>query len=245
MTDQTFTTPRPVRFEVRVPSGDVDVTTTGDGVSEVALSGSPRLVEAATVELVGDRLVVELPRRGLNFFTTMTGRLKVQARVPERSSVEIASAAGAASLQGTFAALDLKSASGGLRLAGEVVGDATVKTVSGEVRLGRVGGDLDAQVVSGDVSAEAVGGSVSVKSVSGDVRVGSLREGRASIHSVSGDVELGIAPGTNVDVDAGTASGRLHADMPLAQVPDGTEGPTVVIRGKTVSGDFRVFRAAA
>jgi hypothetical protein len=99
------------------------------------------------------------------------------------------------------------------------------------------------RTVSGDVAAESVGGSVSVKSVSGDVHVGSLREGKAEIQSVSGNIELGVAPGTNLDVDAGSASGDLASEVPLSDTPSGEPGPTLIVRSRTVSGDVRVFRA--
>jgi hypothetical protein len=63
--------------------------------------------------------------------------------------------------------------------------------------------------------------------------------------SVSGDIELGVPVGTNLDIDAGSVSGDLASEVPLGSDPgvDSTDGPTLVVRGKTVSGDFRVFRA--
>ncbi len=82
-----------------------------------------------------------------------------------------------------------------------------------------------------------------MRSVSGDVRVGSLREGAVTVQSVSGDVELGIAPGSNLDVDATSASGELSSEVPLADAPSEDGGPTLVVRSRSVSGDFRVFRA--
>ena len=150
-------------------------------------------------------------------------------------------------VDGRLAALEIKTVSGDMRANGEIEGNATVKTVSGDLRVAAIGGDLRVQSVSGDVTARSVGGSVEAKSVSGDVRVESVREGNATATSISGDIEIGVAAGSNVDVDANSVSGELSSEVPLASDPAAGgvgDGPTVVVRGKTVSGDFRVFRAA-
>jgi putative adhesin len=183
MAEQRFATPRPVRLEVRVPVADVDVATVDGGESTVTLEGSPKLVDATKVELVGDRLVVE-PRRKTfsSLFGRFDGSLHVRARVLHHARVEIVTASGDATLEGTFAGLETKSASGDIRVMGELDGNASAKTVSGDVRLPRVVGDV-------------------------------------------------------------TASGDLSSEVPLSDTPGGDVGPTVVVRGNTVSGDFRVFRA--
>jgi DUF4097 and DUF4098 domain-containing protein YvlB len=129
---------------------------------------------------------------------------------------------------------------------GEIAGDASVKTVSGDARLERVGRDVTAQTVSGDLRIGPVGGSAEAKTVSGDIRFDAVTAGDVRFTSVSGDIEIGIAQGSALDVDAGSTSGDLSSEVPLGSEPlvgEGEDAPTVVLRGRTVSGDVKVFRA--
>jgi hypothetical protein len=245
MTEEHFSTPQPIELSVRIAAGVIDVRTADGEESTVRLDGPPKLIESARVELVGNRLTVEQRKHSLiEWFGHREDALQVQVQLPHRSRVSVATASADASLDGTFAGVEMKSASGAVTVSGRLEGDAVIKTVSGAARLPSVGGDLTAQSVSGDVTAEAVDGSVSVNSVSGDLRIGSVRQGRVNVQSVSGDVELGVAPGSGVDIDAGSASGQLTSEVPLSDAPSDASGPTVVIRGNTVSGDIRVLRAA-
>jgi hypothetical protein len=253
MAEHRFHTPQPVELEVNVPAGDVEVETVDGDESVVTVTGSEKLVEETRVELVGNRLVVELRRKGafgimisIGDFSIGGLHLNVRARVPHASLATLQTAAADMTLRGRFASLETKSAAGDLTVDGEIEGDAHVKTVSGDVRLRSVGGELTVQTVSGDVGASSVQNGVFAKSVSGDVRVDSVHEGKVSAQSVSGDIEIGVAAGTNLDVDAGSVSGDLASEVPLADDPHALvgDGPTLVVRGKTVSGDFRVFRAA-
>jgi hypothetical protein len=253
MGEHRFHTPEPAELEIKVPVGEIDVETVDGDESVITVEGSERLVDLTEVRQEGRRLVVEL-RGKKPFGITISigdlsfgngGRLSVRARVPHGSDASVSTASADMNVRGQIRSLETKSASGDLVVRGEIERDATVKTVSGDAFLDRVGGSLRFQTVSGDLIARSVEHSVDGKSVSGDVRLESTREGNVSVQSVSGDIEVGVAPGTNLDVDAGSVSGDLASEVPLGSDP-GTavgEGPTLVVRGKTVSGDFRVYRA--
>jgi Toastrack DUF4097 len=251
-TEHRFHTPDGVELDVNVPAGAIDVETVDGVESVVVLEGDERLVDQTRVELHGRRLSVHYRGRkplgitiSIGDFSFGSGRLRVRASVPHGADASLTTASADMDLAGRLATLTTKSASGDLTVRGTVDGDAVLKTVSGDVRLERVGGSLRCQSVSGDVDVAWVGHEVETKTVSGDLRVGSVREGDASFTSVSGDVEIGIAAGSFLDVDAGSVSGDLSSEVPLSSAPEGNgHGPTVVLRGKTVSGDVKVFRAA-
>jgi len=254
MADHRFHTPEPVELAVKIPSGDIDIETIDGDESTIEVEGDEKLVELTEVRQEGRRIVVELRGKkpfgitisigDFSFAQGATG-LRVRARIPHRSRADVSTASADTTVHGRLETLELKSASGDLVAMGEIERDAIVKTVSGDVVLDRVGAELRVQTVSGDARASFVGGSVVSKTVSGDVRLESVRQGNVSSQSVSGDIEIGVAPGTNLDVDAGSVSGDLSSEVPLgSERGDGGEGPTLVVRGKTVSGDFRVFRGA-
>jgi DUF4097 and DUF4098 domain-containing protein YvlB len=252
MAEHRFRTPDGVQLDIDIPAGAVEINTVEGDESVVMVEGSERLVEQTEVELSGHTLRVAFRGKkvfGIPFLWGDLGggsRLNVRVTVPHGAKADVSTASADLRVDGRLRALGLKTASGDLVAHGEVERDADVKTVSGDVRIEHVGGAVRAQTVSGDVEVDWVGGSVDAKSVSGDLRFRSVREGDTKFTSVSGDVEIGIASGSLLDVDAGSVSGALSSEVPLASIPlgGGEGGPTVVLRGKTVSGDVKVFRAS-
>jgi DUF4097 and DUF4098 domain-containing protein YvlB len=249
MLEHTFETPLPLRLEVTIPSGDIEVESTDGEQTHVTVDGDDRMLENVEVRHDGGKIVVSVREKskfGISLSFGNSG-LRVQARVPHGAGVKVKTASADTELAGSFAGLDVNSASGDVQMRGEVAEDVRIKTVSGDVELERVAGDLSVQCVSGDIRARSVAGSVDTKSVSGDIRIESLTAGDVRFSSVSGDIELGIAQGSLLDVDAGSTSGDLSSEVPLASEPvmgESAAAPTVVLRGRTVSGDVKVFRAA-
>jgi DUF4097 and DUF4098 domain-containing protein YvlB len=254
MLERSFQTPLPLTLEVSIPSGDIDVETTDTEETTLTVDGDERLLEQVEIRHDGNRVVVAMRGKGkfgleLSLGSLVFGNsgLRVEAHVPHGAAVKVKTASADTDLAGQFGRIEVNSASGDVRARGEIAEDAIVKTVSGDVELEHVDGDLSVQCVSGDVRARAVAGSVDTKSVSGDIRLETLAAGNVRFTSVSGDVEIGIAPGSLLDVDAGSTSGDLSSEVPLASEPpageDNAAAPTVVLRGRTVSGDVHVFRA--
>jgi DUF4097 and DUF4098 domain-containing protein YvlB len=252
MAEHRFHTPGPVELEIHIPVGDIHVETVDGEESYVSVTGAEKLVEQTRVSLDGNKLTIGHKGKKSSGITISIGErsfgsggLQISAKVPHRSQASLTTAAADMKLRGRYRSVETKSASGDLTVIGEIERDATVKTVSGDVRFDQIGGELKVQSVSGDIVVASVGGSIEARSVSGDARFDSVREGTVTAQSVSGDIEVGVAPGTNLDVDAGSVSGDLSSEVPLGSDPGAHEGgPSLVVRGKTVSGDFRVFRAA-
>jgi hypothetical protein len=253
MLERSFHTPLPLELEVGIPSGDIEVETTEGEESNITVDGDERLLEEVEIRHDGDRLVVEYRGKGKFGFSlsplsvVFGSELRVRAAIPHGAGVKIKTASADSELDGHFGPLGINSVSGDVRLGGEVVGNAKIKTVSGDVDLDRVDGDMSGHTVSGDLRIGPVAGSSDLKTVSGDIRVQSVTAGDVRFASVSGDIEIGIAAGSALDVDAGSTSGDLSSEVPLASEPlpgEDEPAPTVVLRGRTVSGDVKVFRAA-
>jgi hypothetical protein len=252
MLQETFHTPLPLELEVGIPSGDIEVETAEGEESNITVDGDDRLLEEVEIRHDGDRLVVAFRGKAKFGFSlsplslVFGSELRVRARVPHGAGVKVKTASADTRLDGHFGQVGVNSVSGDLRMRGEIAGNASIKTVSGDADLDRVDGDMSAQTVSGDLRIGPVAGSADTKTVSGDIRFQSVTAGDVRFTSVSGDVEIGIAHGSAVDVNAGSTSGDLSSEVPLASEPlpgEGDPAPTVVLRGRTVSGDVKVFRA--
>jgi hypothetical protein len=243
---ETFPSEGPLQLVVRIPSGSVSVETAETAEATVtveALNGpAEKALADVTVELAGDRLVVE-HGSGLRMGLALRQpSFRVTVAAPHGSSLDVGTVSADVRGDGRFGRLDAKTVSGDLTL-GDVDGDAAVKTVSGDVKLRRVGGRVAANTVSGDLRVAEASHGVDLKTVSGDQSVESIAEGEARLQSVSGDIRVGIQAGSGVWFDVSSTSGKTISELEPVDGPvDGA--PSVELRAKAVSGDIRIVRAA-
>jgi DUF4097 and DUF4098 domain-containing protein YvlB len=269
MRRETFSTPGPIRLDLRVPAGEIAVEACDTDETTVELeprggAESTAAVEEARIELREGVLVVDLPeQRGIRFFSRGP-EVRLAVRCPHGCDLRVRAASADVRASGRFATAEVESASGDVEL-GEVLGDARAKAASGDLKLGPVGGSLVAEAASGDIAVERVAGEAKVRTASGDVvvgeaessltvqtasgdqHVGSVTAGETSLRSASGDIWIGIRRGSALWVDASSMSGDTTSELDVGDAPSAGAGeePLVELRAQSMSGDIHVARAAA
>ena len=269
-----YDTPGPVRLDLEIPAGRVEIDTMPGDKTHVSLEAltpeAEDLIADARVELLGrgethEVRVLVANSRG-SFISIGRGpEILLRVTCPRDATAYIKTKSADVIARGEFHEMDIKTASGDVNV-GEVADDASVKTASGDVSLDtvegrtrvqtasgdvamqRAGGDVTVQLVSGDLWIRDAAASVHANTVSGDQRIEAVMEGVIEAHSVSGDVLIGVRRGSRVYVDANTISGSTNSELDLSDAPAeqaDEEGPLVEVRAKTVSGDVSIIRAAA
>jgi DUF4097 and DUF4098 domain-containing protein YvlB len=233
---ETFPASGPLRLDLSIPAGEIEVEAASvtEAVVELeTVSGNEAAVEDAQVELRGDELTVKVKRSKAEV------RLRVQA--PEGSALRAKTASGDLRSRGRLGAAEVKSASGDVAL--ELVESLDAKVASGDVEVGRVDGEARVDNASGDVELGEAGGSVKVRTASGDQQVRSVAEGRVELTSASGDILVGIKQGSRVYIDARSMSGEVSSELELGDDAAGDAGPLVELQVTAMSGDVEVVRA--
>jgi len=267
---ETFTTPGPLRLDLRLPSGEIDVESL-DGDETVVVLDSTRdsdevreAIDNAKIELRrrgdGHEVTVDVQRKRFLGLSFNRGDIVLRVTAPHGADVELSTASADVHGRGRFGSLEAQLASGDLEFA-ELSGGANVKSASGDVELDRVGGEAKVNTASGDIHIGLVGGdavlrsasgdvtidvaerSVTVQTASGDQRLNAVVSGRVTMQSASGDQHVGVRRGTRVHIDAKTMSGDTTSELDVSDEPPSGEGPSVELRATAMSGDIRIVRA--
>jgi DUF4097 and DUF4098 domain-containing protein YvlB len=267
---ETFSTPGPLRLDLRLPSGTISLESHEESATRVELDATRdseelrEVIDSARVELRphrdGHEIVVDVHRKRFKLFDFMGGEIILRVWAPRGADVAITTASADTDARGTWGGLKVATASGDARF-DELTGDVDIKTASGDIELNRVGGRVSVNSASGDVGIGEVSGEVTVRSASGDVEIGeahssvtvqtasgdqnvrSVMSGRVTMQSASGDQTVGVARGSRVFLDVKTMSGDASSELDVADGPAGGDGPEVEVRATAMSGDIRVVRA--
>jgi Putative adhesin len=236
MRSETHSTPGPLRLNLEIPSGEIEIETGNTDETHVELEAIANndairdLVENSRIELIprgdGHEVVVEAKSRHGIFISLNRGPdirfggpdVRLRITCPRGADLDARTKSAGLHARGEYGSVDFKTASGDLEV--EKANDtARIKTASGDVHIGEAGSSLEVQSVSGDLHAGSVRGDIRAQLVSGDVHVRDAG-GSISTNTVSGDqrfeavqrgrVELKAISG---DVIVGVRSGsRVYVD---------------------------------
>jgi hypothetical protein len=236
MRSETYATPGPLRLNLEIPAGEIEVETGNTEETHVELEAIANndairdLVENSRIELVrrgdGHEVVVEAKARHGIFISLSKGPdirfggpdVRLRITCPHGADLDVRTKSADLRARGEYGAVDIKTASGDIEIE-KAIGAMRVKSASGDVHIDDAASSLEVQSVSGDLHAGVVRGAIRAQLVSGDVHV---RDARASIttNTVSGDqrfeavqrgrVELKAISG---DVIVGVRTGaRVYVD---------------------------------
>ena len=241
MRSETFSTPGPVRLDLELPAGSIEIETAETDETHVALEADSHKEQVQ--EMVADARI-SCERRGDGFEVTVAVRtrqgvwisfskgpdirlgtpdMRLRITCPRGASLDARTKSADLRASGELAAVDFKSAAGDLYA--ETTSDAFVKTASGDVHLDTVNGLLDVKSVSGDIHVGSVAAKANLQAVSGDIHI---REngGSVSANTVSGDQRYEAVVNGRVELRA--VSGDIAVGI--------RRGSRVFIDANTVSG---------
>ena len=236
MRSETYSTPGPLRLNLEIPSGEIEIETGNTDETRVELEAVANndairdLVDNSRIELIrrgdGHEVVVEAKSRRGIFISIDRGPdirfggpdVRLRISCPHGADLVFHDRLAGIPLGGEYGDVDVKTASGDLQL-DTTKGATRIKTASGDVHIDEAASTLEVQSVSGDLHAGAVRGDIRAQLVSGDVHVRDAG-GSISTNTVSGDqrfeavrrgrVELKAISG---DVMVGVRSGsRVYVD---------------------------------
>jgi Toastrack DUF4097 len=205
MRSETFSTPGPVRLDLELPSGDIDIEageTDETRIELEAVSSNEQvqeMVATARIECVqrgdGHEVVVEVRTRHGVWISFSRGpdirlgspEMRLRISCPKGAALDVKTKSADLKARGEYADVDVKTASGDVNV--EQAAGADVKTASGDVHFDEVDGRLDVKSASGDVSVWKVASAASIQLVSGDVMIREA-EDSVSANTVSGDQVL-------------------------------------------------------
>jgi DUF4097 and DUF4098 domain-containing protein YvlB len=241
MRRETFSTPGPVRLDLELPAGAIEIETADTDETHVeleALSANEQvqdMVANARIESNrrgdGTEVIVEVRTRHGVWISFSSGpdirlgtpEMRLRITCPKGAALDVKTKSADLDARGQYSLVDFKTASGDMSV--ERSADAYAKTASGDVKFDAVDGSLDVKTVSGDVLVGSVARDATVQAVSGDVLI-RANDGSISANTVSGDQKYDAVVRGRVEIRS--VSGDVGVGI--------RRGSRVFIDANTVSG---------
>ncbi len=203
MRTETYSTPGPLRLNLEIPAGEIEIETGSTDETHVELEALANndaireLVENSRIELIGrgdgHEVVVEAKARHGVWISFSRGPdirfggpdVRLRITCPHGADLEVRTKSADLRARGEYGTVDLKTVSGDIQVE-KAKGTTRIKTASGDVHIENVASSLEVQSVSGDLHVGAVRGDIRAQLVSGDVHVRDAG-GSISTNTVSGD----------------------------------------------------------
>lgn len=247
---QEFTVGGPADIDVRIDAGRLRITSVASDRVAVAIDGRERDWD---VSVAGSAVVIGPTR---DRWKSRSARINLE--VPHGSRVTVRSAGADVRLDGEFGDVEIKTASGDVRVGtsdgfdastasgevrvGRVDGDLRVVTMSGEVRIGSIAGSASITTAAGDVRIERVGSDLTASSTAGDLRIDRFDGAALTVKTVAGDLDVGLPAGIRVRPQISTFSGSTKLPGPSTSDTPAGDRRRVSVAFKSVSGDVTIRR---
>jgi putative adhesin len=241
MRSETFSTPGPVRLDLELPAGGIEIETAETDETRVELesvsgkAGVEEMIAGARIELThrGDvyHVSVEVRTRHGVWISFSSGPdirlgtpdLRLRISCPNGAELDVRTKSADLRARGEYGKVDVKTASGDINI--DEAADTYVKSASGDVHIELVDGLLDVKTASGDLHAGSVTRDANLNLVSGDVYIGDCG-GSVNTNTVSGDQRYEAVVNGRVELRA--VSGDIAVGI--------RRGSRVFIDANTVSG---------
>ena len=194
---------------------------------------SPRNFEVKH-EVIGSKLRVWIERESI--FSGGSGTLFF--RVPSQTELDVKTASGDVRISGiSTSVMKAKSASGNMTIS-DIDAEVTIGAISGDLTARKLNGDLDLTTVSGDIELSTLRGRIFVSSISGDIRGDDLLlEQSSNFKTVSGDIDLDLENALDeLHYVLSTVSGRLKVGSISATRGLEMGNSPLTLKGESVSG---------
>ena len=172
-----------------------------------------------------------------------SGDVRFQVSIPSHFDVQLKTAGGDITINGTVTGNVVGSTAGGDITVGDLNGKVELKTSGGDVKAGKVQGDVELKTAGGDIHLTSADGDVILGTAGGDVIVGDVGRtlkantsgGDIRVGNVGGEASLTTAGG---DVIVGQVSGSATLSTAGGDVE--CEGATGRVKATTAGGDLRL-----